>query len=174
MTDTPASLLAEMDAFSDAWEGEDRPDWEAEFGDRIRALDPRELFSYVFRTFGDATLSFYLRILHFASKDVPYCTWLDVLTDIADDLRHLYFFLWFASESLGVDVHRLPVLHPNVQIELGKETFRDGGPHPVSIRERERMADDFDYESMWERLASEGAPMRVVPPGEPDRHSIVL
>lgn len=172
--DTPASLLAEMDAFADAWDGEERPDWEAEFGDRVRALDPRELFRYVFHIFGDATLSFYLKILRFAWKDVPYRVWLDVLSDIAGELRHIYFFLWFASESLALDVHRLPVLHPNVQTELGKETFRDGGPHPVSERLRERMGDDFDYEYMWERLAGEGAPMRVVPPGEPDRHSIVL
>ena len=174
MSETPASLLAEMDAFSDAWEGEQRPDWDQEFGARVRALDQRELFRYVFQTFGDATLSYYLRLLRFAWADVPYQTWLDVLSDIADDPRHVYFFLWFASESLGLDIHRLPVLHPTVQRELAKETYRDGGPHPVSRRARELIEDTLDYEAMWERLGREGAPMRTVPPDEPDRHSIVF
>jgi hypothetical protein len=174
MSDTPASLLAEMDAFGDAWEGAERPDWEEHFGDRVRALDQRELFDYVFSTFGDATLSYYLNLLRFAWRDVPYRVWLDVLSDVAADPRQIYFFLWFAAESLGLDIHRLPVFDANIQRELERETFRDGGPHPVGRREREITGDTVDYEAMWDRLAAEGAPMRVVPPGEPDRHSIVF
>ena len=135
MIDSPASLLREMQAFQDAGDGELEP----VFGDRVRALDPHELLTYLSRTFDNSRLAVWLRLLAFAWQDVPYSTWQRVLEDLADDRRHLYDFLWFASKSLAVDIHRLGVAHPNVEAELRGETFRDGGPHPISPTLREQM-----------------------------------
>ena len=93
MIDSPASLLREMQAFQDAGDGELEP----VFGDRVRALDPHELLTYLSRTFDDLRLAVWLRLLAFAWQDVPYSTWQRVLEDLADDRRHLYDFLWFAA-----------------------------------------------------------------------------
>jgi hypothetical protein len=166
VTDTAASLLVEMRAL----DGADAPALEEQLGDRLRALGARELLVHLFRTYSDSALRVWLESLRFLWKDVPYVSWLEILEELAEDRRFVYQFLWFASESLALDVHRLPALHPNIEMELSGETFREGGPLPISRRLRERLGDDFDYEAVWRRLAEEGAPMREVPPGEPDRH----
>ena len=165
MTDTPAAAIAELQSY----EGDARA-IESDFGERLRALGAREVLVHLFRSYSDSTLRFWLKSLAFLWKDVPYGTWLEVLGEIAEDRRFVYQFLWFASESLALDIHRLPIFDPNIEIELSGETFRDGGPLPISARLRERLGDDFDYEAVWGRLADEGAPMRDVPPDEPDRH----
>ena len=170
MTDSPASVIAEMQRYQGSWDGPDAPPLERAFGERLRALGGREVLLYLFRTYSDATLGAWLNALGFLWEDVPYRVWLQILEEIADDRTAVYQFLWFASESLALDVHRLPVLHPNIEIELTGETFRAGGPHPISHRLRERLDDGLDYDAIWRRLADEGAPMRELPPGEPDRH----
>jgi hypothetical protein len=166
MTDTPQRLLDDMQALREAWTGDASPDLEAEFGDRARALGAPALLRYLFRTYQDAWLSGWLRSLRWLWEDVPYATWLELLEDLAEERRFVYQFLWFASESLALDIHRLPVFAQNVRIELDGETFRAGGPLPRS--------EDPGYEAMWQRLEHEGAPMRHVPPGAPDRHFLEL
>lgn len=174
MTDTPASVIAEMQSYQRSWDGPDTPPLEREFGERLHALGARELLVYLFRTYSDSELRVWLNSLAFLWTDVPYSTWLQILERIADDRRLVYQFLWFASESLALDIHRLPVLDPNIEIELSGDTFREGGPHPTSHQLRERLDDGVDYEAVWRRLADEGAPMRELPPGEPDRHVLEL
>jgi hypothetical protein len=174
VTDTAASLLAEMQSYQRSWDGLDAPPLEREFGQRLVALDPRELLVHLFRTYSDSELRTWLSSLAFLWRGVPYCTWLQILERLADDRRFVYQFLWFASESLALDIHRLPVLDSNIEIELSGDTFREGGPHPISPRLRERLGDTVDYEAIWRRLAEEGAPMRTLPPGEADRHMLEL
>jgi hypothetical protein len=172
VSDTPEALLADVERFEDAWTDPGAPPTEREFGDRVRALGARDLLVHLFRTASGSGLKVSLRSLRFAWEDVPYQTWVDVLEEVADDPTSVYDFLWFAAESLGLDVHRIPAFHEGVRRALASETFHDGGPHPVSAGLRERSGDEFDYEGLWRRLAAEGAPMRVVPPGEPDQHVI--
>lgn len=170
MSDTPEALLADVERFEDAWPGSGAPPIEQEFGDRVRALGARDLLVHLFRTASGSGLKVRLRSLRFLWEAVPYETWVDVLEEVADDPGSVYDFLWFAAESLGLDLHRIPAFHEGVRRALASETFRDGGPQPISSGLRERGGDDFDYEGLWRRLAAEGAPMRVVPPGEPDQH----
>ena len=172
MTDTPERLVAEMSEYEEhpPTNADADPDLERQFGERVRALDQEALFAYLFHTQADSSLSGWLRALGFAWKDVPFATWLAILRDVADDRPAVYQFLWFASESLGLDVHRLGVAHPNVSLELQGETFGDGGPHPLSPVLRARLGDRLDYESVWRRLAAEGAPMRGIPPDSSVRH----
>ena len=170
MTDTPGKLLTEIREYDEAWLHEADPDLALEFGDRLRAIGARNVLLHLFRSFGDSALSVWLKQLSFLWKDVPYATWLELLEELAEDRRYLYQFLWFASASLALDIHRLPVFHPNLQAELRSETFRDGGPHPVSPELRAALEDTLDYESLWQRLADEGAPMRELPPDAEDRH----
>ncbi len=174
MTETPAHLLADMEAYRMSWDGPDYPPVGREFEDRLRAMGACELLTYLFRNYSDSSLRVWLQSVSTVWEDVPYRTWLKILEDIAEDRSAVYQFLWFASESLGLDIHRLPVFHPNIEIELSGETYRDGGPHPISRRLRERIDDEFNYEAVWRRLAEEGAPMRDVPPGEPNRHVFEL
>jgi hypothetical protein len=174
MTSTVATAIAEIDSYQRSWDGRSDPSIEREFGDRLRALGAREVLVHLFRTYADSTLRAWLKTVRFLWKDLPYTTWLQILGEIADDRRAVYQFLWFASEALALDIHRLPVLHQNIELELSGETFRAGGPHPMSRRLRERLDDGFDYEAIWRRLADEGAPMRELPPGEPDRHVLEL
>ncbi len=170
MIDTLERLLDDMHAFREAWSGDTDADLEETFGDRARELGARAVLTVLFRTYQDSWLSGWLRTLRWVWKDVPYPTWLEILEDLSEDRNFLYQFLWFASESLALDIHRLPALAPNLRTELDSETFRDGGPLPISPHLRARMEDHFDYEAMWQRLEHEGAPMRDVPPGTPNRH----
>jgi hypothetical protein len=172
VSDTPEALFADMQRFEESWPGSGAPPTEQEFGDRVRALGARDLLLHLFRAHSGSGLKFWLSTLRFLWQDLPYRTWVEILEEIADDPGSVYDFLWFASETLGLDIHRIPAFHPGVRRALASETFRDGGPHPITARLRERGGDDFDYEGMWDRLAAEGAPMRVVPPGEPDQHVI--
>jgi hypothetical protein len=170
VSESAGSLLADMEAYQRSWDGPDDPPLGREFGERLRALGARELLVHLFRTYSDSTLRIWLKALSDVWDDVPYQTWLAILEEVAEDRGAVYQFLWFASESLALDIHRLPVFHPNIEIELSGETYRDGGPRPISGRLRELMGDDFDYEAVWQRLADAGAPMREVPPDAPDRH----
>jgi hypothetical protein len=174
VSENPDSVLADIEAYQRSWDGSDDPPLEREFGERLRALGARDLLVYLFRTYSDSALRVWLKALSEVWEDVPYKTWLELLEEIADDRGAVYQFLWFASESLALDIHRLPVFHPNIEIELSGETYRDGGPWPVSRRLRERLGDGFDYEAVWQRLAGEGAPMREIPPDAPDRHVLEL
>jgi hypothetical protein len=172
MTETPAHLLADMEAYQRSWHGPDCRSLEREFDDRLRALEARELLVHPFRNYSDSMIRAWLESLSSVWKEMPYRTWLEILEEIADEPESVYQFLWFASESLALDIHRLAVFHRNIEIELSGETYRDGGPHPISPRLRVRLGDDFDYEAVWRRLAEEGAPMREVPPDASNRHKL--
>jgi hypothetical protein len=174
VSENPDILLAEMEAYQRSWEGTDHPPLEREFGQRLRALGARELLVHLFRTYSDSALRVWLQALSGVWEDVPYQTWLEILEEVAEDRRAVYQFLWFASESLALDIHRLPVFHSNIEIELSGETYRDGGPLPISPRLRELTEDDLDYDAVWRRLADEGAPMREVPPDASERHVLEL
>jgi hypothetical protein len=137
------------------------PDYMAAFGSRVRELGERELLVYLFRNLADSTLRVVLNMLRFGWCDLSFETWMQVLEDVADDRRFVYQFLMFASDTLAMDIRRLPSSHPNVRRELESFPFRQGGPAPEPRKVRERLDDYFDYESMWRRLASEGAPMQA-------------
>jgi hypothetical protein len=172
---TPASLLAEIESYADEPRSAEKSAMlERTFGERARAIGARPLFVHLFRTYGGSMLGVWLRTLQFAWKDVPFATWRAILEDIAGEPLAVYHFLWFAAESLALDIHRLGVAHPIVERHLARDPFDDGGPHPITRYERERMEDTFDYDAVWRRLAEEGAPMRTVPPGARDRHKIVF
>jgi hypothetical protein len=137
------------------------PDYSAVFASRVRELGERELLVYLFRKLADSTLRVALDMLRFAWCDLSFETWMQVLEDVADDRRFVYQFLMFASDTLAMDIRGLPSSHPNVRRELETSAFSDGGPAPQTREVRERLDDSFDYESMWRRLAREGAPMQA-------------
>ena len=138
MSDTPEALFADMQRFEESWPGSGAPPTEQQFGDRARALGARDLLLHLFRAHSGSGLKFWLRTLRFLWEDLPYRTWVEILEEIADDPGSVYDFLWFASESLGLDIHRIPAFHPGVSQALASETFRDGGPtdHRPAARAR--------------------------------------
>jgi len=138
-------------------------DYEAAFSDRVRALGERELLTCLFRTLSDSRLRVELYRLQFAWRDVSFDTWMKILEDVADDRRFVYQFLFFASDTLAMEIRRLPTTHRNVRLELDSAVFRWSIPSAPSRALRARLEDDFDYESVWRRLASEGAPMQNLP-----------
>ncbi len=155
-----AQLIADLERYEEDVYPNFDPDYASAFGDRVRALGDWELLAFLFRTIVDSDLRVALRRLRFAWRDLSFEMWMQMLEDVAGDRRFVYQFLMFASDTLGIDVQRLPSSHPNVRLELESAAFCQGGPRPNSREVRERLDDHFDYEGMWRRLASEGAPMQ--------------
>jgi len=163
MTDTPEILVTDMQAYYEDWNADTDVEFASKFDDRVKALGEQVFLVYLFRTFADARLLNWLSMLTFVWKDFSFAMWLRILEDLSDDRRFIYQFLWFANESLAMDVNRLDLSHQNVRAELRSETFRNGGPKPMSRELRAWMEDLFDYESVWRCLAREGAPMQALP-----------
>jgi hypothetical protein len=143
----------------------EEPDYEARFGERVRAWGAQELIVYLFRTYQDSRLGSLLHHLRFAWRDFGYDRWLQILAEVASDRTRLYQLLMFMCDTLAIDIRRLPSSHPNLRWELESSAFRDGVPAPPSKTARAALEDTFDYETLWNRLASEGAPMLKLPPG---------
>lgn len=163
MTELIERLIEDMRRFEEEVYPDFYPDYEKAFGERVRAIGERALLVHLFRTRADSTLRVALRRLRFGWRDLSFETWLQILDEVADSRHFLYQILFFFSDTLAIDIRRLSSSQPNVGHELQSAAFRDGVPRPMSKATRIDLDDDFDYESMWRRLASEGAPMLKLP-----------
>jgi len=134
-------------------------DYEKVFGERVHAVGVQPLLVQLFRTRADSKLHVLLLMVRFAWRDLPFDTWMQILEDVADNRHFVYQVLAFFGLELGIDVRCLQSSKPNVERELQSAAFRDGGFRPPFKATRDQADDHFDYESMWRRLASEGAPM---------------
>jgi hypothetical protein len=82
-------------------------DFQGKYASAIGAIP---LFTALFRSHEDSTLSAYLRALTFLWKDLAFSTWQEILYRISDSCQAVYQFVWFTSLFLRP---RCPVDDPD-------------------------------------------------------------
>jgi len=164
--DSTAKLFSDMKLYLDQWDSEDEIDIQSRFGVAIQSIGPIPFLTDLFRSFEGSTLSAFLCAVAFLWKDIPFSSWKEVLYRISDSTQAIYQFVWFASQTLSVDILSMIQTDPNVNDKARDFValhFPSGAPRG-GIFEREMLENDgVDPIALWRRLASEGAPMKSDP-----------
>ncbi len=163
MTETARELLDRMlpDMKAFIWGAEDADiDLKAKYQPAILAVGAVRFVAELYRNLGDATLDRWLNALNFVWEPFPFSAWRQVLHLVANDPLVVYRLVWSAANLLGVDMVRTilddPEVDPRARDYVASE-FPRGPPRRYDSRTGEQVR--RPYNSLWRRMATEGAPM---------------
>jgi hypothetical protein len=146
------------------WEGEDMIDLAPKYGDQVNRLGALPVLECLIRTYSGSNLDSLLLNVKFAWEALHYDDWRRLLYRLTDSRQSLYDFVVFTGRYLAIDTCRLIASDAQVSDDvkaLTKDLFPQGTPTLAKAWVCENLEDnDIDASALWQRLASEGAPMK--------------